>query len=162
MRKKAGVCVHCGEEDAYTMNGRSLCSECAEKWATWNRERKKKSQDARERAKQSQKKIYNTRREQGLCPYCGGKPAIGYITCDKCRAKSRKRANKCNERKYGIRPRGEYGMCWTCNKNEALPGMRLCQTCYDKSAKALDIANKTRIEKGIYPWWSDKGRKQNE
>lgn len=144
MRKKAHVCVHCGQEDAFTMIGRSLCAECAKKWAKWNTEGRKK-QGAKERAREVKQRLYDRRKEQGLCPYCGRKASIGYVQCERCRAKGRRRTKKFNEIKYGARQRGEYGMCWTCNKKESVGDKRLCKDCIERAMKALDKANRVRL-----------------
>lgn len=155
MRKKHHICTVCGNEDAYTMVGRSLCSECADKFAKYRKERLK-DPDKKKKAKESKKKLYDMRKEQGLCPYCGKKATGGFVTCDRCRLKSRKASNMSNEKKYGTRPRGEYGVCWTCNKKEVMQGKRLCKDCYEKALRSIDIANKKRIEKEIYPYWYNK------
>lgn len=114
MRKHAGICVDCGQEDAYTMAGRARCAECAERCRA-NQER--------------------------------------YLKCLECTLRQR----KANAKNRGRHPRLD-GMCWQCNKMEPIPGKKPCQNCYPGALKKLEKANRVRIEKEIYPYWSDKGK----
>lgn len=133
MRKRAGLCPKCGREDAYTMAGRVMCAECAEK-ARIKAERRRKDPDKRETMYNSVKSIKHARKADGLCPECGGKPVDGRVRCVSCTIKSMAYKRKC---RGGPIPRGEYGVCWTCNRESALPGKRLCKSCYDKACRNL-------------------------
>lgn len=55
------------------------------------------------------------------------------LLCDSCRAKRRIYMAMYNNHP----PRGEYGICWTCNKREAIPGKRLCPECAKKAKRNL-------------------------
>lgn len=137
MRKHAGLCTNCGAEDAYTMIGRSLCSKCAEYFAG-KADEYRKHPDNREKVRLYKKQMREERKSAGLCPNCGkAKPSPGFVRCDDCRAYGRRVTMRYNDKKYGPRPRGEYGICWTCNKREVIPGKRLCFECSEKAEKNL-------------------------
>ena len=125
-RKKAGVCTMCGKEDAYTMIGKARCAECAER----NNESHRKSQRHREWFRDR----YRERKENGLCVDCG-KPALeGHVRCayhSGRRNKSTKEWLKRKQEKEGVNfPRGGNGFCYRCNKEKALPGLKVCRSCY--------------------------------
>lgn len=131
MRKRAGVCPKCGELDAFTMAGRVLCADCAER-AKVNMERMRNDPEKRSAMCKSVKKLKQSRKDAGLCPDCGGNPMQGHVKCVAC-----VRRDRSYKRKYrgGTKPRGQYGICWTCNKKQVIPDKRLCQECYDKLIK---------------------------
>lgn len=144
LRKKAGVCVQCGQEDAFTMAGRSRCSRCAEMGA----ESKRKLRTVEEkkiRMNAQHNDMEQKRRDMGLCPMCGRPATPGYITCEYCRAKKR---NWQRNRRNSFH-RGENGICWTCNKNKSLPGKHLCQSCYDMTLLNLKNGYETIHEKKV-------------
>lgn len=146
LRKRAGVCVQCGRDDAYTMGKRSLCERCAEmyrgyfsKYMLDNEKREKRSSMMRD--------TWDGRKLDGLCPRCGTRPSgNGYVLCSICRAKQRNYMRRYRNNP----PRGEYGVCWTCNKNEVLQGKKLCQECYEKAVKNCEAATKARLEKQFH------------
>ena len=124
-RKRAGLCVMCGKEDAFTMVGRSRCSECAER----NNQNKRKNYN-----REWHRARYDDRKANGLCVDCG-KPALeGHVRCAyhcEQRSKSTKAWLKRAQEEAGVNdPRGGNGYCYRCNKEKQLPGMKVCQKCY--------------------------------
>lgn len=153
MRKNAKVCVKCGKEDAYTMNGRSNCAECAEKIRDWFREYRK---DPSEKERRKNRKIEHRLKmvEEGKCIRCGKKNTGPYKTCPHCLAKKRNYNRNKNHEKSATKG---VTLCWQCNKEKMLPGYKLCAKCYDMKMKALEKANKVNAEIGYYKFWE--GRK---
>lgn len=153
-RKKYNLCVRCGQQDAYTMNGRSYCSECAEKKAKVS---KKYYENNRETVKASQKKYSDKLKKEHKCPRCSKKldKNDNHKVCPECRAKIRKYYNEKNRGKSKI-----YGViCWRCNKNKTVENKALCEECYkwwaeisQKGLKAISIKrenDKRRISGGM-------------
>lgn len=152
MRKHAGVCVDCGKEDAYTMAGRARCAECAER-VRINQERYCEDPEKRQLAVDRTKARRHARKSAGLCPMCGKKPMAGHVKCMECTLRQR----KANTKNRGRSPRLDR-VCWQCNKQEPIPGKKLCPDCYPSALAKLDKANRVRLEREIYPYWSDKGK----
>lgn len=131
-------CTLCGKQDAYTLNDRSLCAECAEKRrilaANYRNEHP-------ERIKAYRAEYEKGRRAAGLCHACGKPTENGRSRCPRCREKeNRRRREKVREDGLVNLPRGDNGVCWQCNKKPALDGQRLCQSCRDLcAAQALKL-----------------------
>lgn len=160
MRKKAHVCVKCGKEDAYTMNGRANCAECADKIRNWFREYRK-DQSERERRVTYRREQRKRMEEEGKCIRCGKKNTGTYKTCPRCLAKKRNYNRKKNQEKAATKG---VTLCWQCNKEKMLPGYKLCSKCYDMKMKALEVANRVNREIGYYKPWKgrrDKTDKEN-
>lgn len=153
MRKKAGVCVKCGIEDAYTMNGHSYCAKCIERINNWFIEYRKNplERERRTKRRREQRKQFE---KEGRCIRCGRKNNGGYKKCPSCLAKNREYNRKKNQEKAATKG---VTLCWQCNKEKMLPGYKLCAKCYDMKMKALEIANKVNKEIGYYNSWT--GRK---
>lgn len=143
-RKHAGVCIQCGREDAFTMVGRSYCDRCATQ-ARESAARKRADPVKNNAMNANKKKIREARKSKGLCPTCGKPANSGYVLCDSCRAKRRNYMNKYNNHP----PRGEYGICWTCNKREAIPGKRLCHECYEKAVETCRMMTEMEKERKL-------------
>lgn len=146
MRKNAGVCVKCGEEDAYTMIGHSYCAKCVERINNWFREYRKNPLERERRAKRRREQRERMK-EEGRCIRCGRKHTGEYKTCQYCLAKKRNYNRKKNQEKSATKG---VTLCWQCNKEKMLPGYRLCAKCYDMKMKALEIANRVNREIGYY------------
>lgn len=71
-RKKHHFCTECGKKDAYTIGGRRLCFECAEK------NRKHAIQYIKEEKKFDERIKRADRRKNGLCYICGAPVAKKY------------------------------------------------------------------------------------
>lgn len=141
-RKDHHCCVDCGEQDAYTLSGRSRCYDCAEKKNIRDCDSKKKEL-RRDKEADYQKKRHDYRIENHLCTICGTKlpPSnYPYVTCQTCRAKSRSKQEQ-RRRDSGIIPREEYsiyGLCAMCglpasDKLTKWSGekRRVCDSCYE-------------------------------
>lgn len=66
------------------------------------------------------------RREQGLCPFCGGLPEPGKVNCRSCLDKAKTAAAK---RFYDRR---KQGLCPYCGKRSPRSGTTTCQECHDR------------------------------
>lgn len=154
LRRKAGVCTRCGKIDAYTMGGRSACAECAAVGRA-NKRLHDAIPEERQKHYESHRKYQQERREQGLCPTCGRPATPGYSTCPYCRAKHR---NYMRQYRNSFQ-RGQNGICWLCNKTEAVPGRRVCQDCYEKILVAQEkaVAKVAEMKAGgwRHPWSRD-------
>jgi len=149
--KRHHLCVWCKQEDAYTMTGRALCAECAQKQAA--RLRKWRADNIETAHKQDAEKRA-VRVEEGYCIKCGKrKAAPGHKQCKACTAKAIARER--NRRiENGVNyPRGGNGFCFLCNKVPAIEGKHLCKDCYDR---AIDRASKAReaaqAKKAAHVW----------
>lgn len=131
MRKKAGVCRDCGKEDAYTMVGRLLCAECAEK------DRLRHEQDRKDPVKyqkmlDSHNNMRNRRKIQGMCTLCGKSlpERWPYVTCDTCRARQ-KRYSEQARRRRGVptwEERTSGKVCFICGAPQ-IKGLKVCAEC---------------------------------
>ena len=122
--KKAHLCRDCKKQDAYTLNGRTYCFECAEKMRIKKAEARS-DPEKREKMLEQKRAQVQRYREQHKCTKCGRKVKAG-VMCGICRAKSRravKRSQNSPERIYGV-------ICWQCNKNTVWGGFKLCAKCY--------------------------------
>lgn len=85
-----------------------------------------------EKQKMMHKRIYDKRKEQGICTRCGKRKAdYGYSTCGICRDKSRTQ----KKIKYGKPDRAErylQGLCYFCD-NPVKKGYKLCEYHYQKN-----------------------------
>ena len=127
IRKKAGVCRDCGKEDAYTMGGRTLCADCAEKSAKAKREARK-DPEKRLRQYESHRKMTEQRKRDGRCPLCG-RPVTGeHIHCNVCNAKNRnylrQRRHERGQMSWGDRTNGS--RCFLCGE-PCVEGKKLCE-----------------------------------
>lgn len=140
--KKLNMCVNCGKQDAYTLVGRALCQDCAEKEATRKRQRDKSLRQTQRKALR-QKHIENHE-----CVVCG-KPLpkdYKYKSCTQCR-----NYNKLRERTDKTFTRGENGVCYLCNKKTSMENKRLCKNCYEKIVLvALQNLKHVNIKKHIW------------
>lgn len=128
-------CVLCGQQDAYTMNNRSLCAECAEKRRVLTANYRNEHP---EQIKAYRAEYEKSRRAAGLCHACGKPTENGRSRCPRCREKeNRRRREKVREDGLVNLPRGENGICWTCNKRPALRGKRLCRECMERQMDVL-------------------------
>ena len=73
------------------------------------------------------KELYEIRKKQGICVYCGKEKAIeNRIWCGKCREKmlgiTKETYKWCKEK----------GICVRCHKEKAVKGQVLCTDCANK------------------------------
>ena len=144
-------CKRCGKQDAFTLNGRSCCADCAEYKRAINNECYSKNKES---ISERRKARYEDRKSQSLCPRCG-KPANGNgFQCVACGEKDKRRIlakYRDKQRKEGRNPGplGADGYCGRCNKNQAVPGFRLCADCLpsaQKRGRELGFQNRGKSE----------------
>jgi len=83
--KSLHACTRCGTKDKRTLNGYTTCAICAAKHRRWQR-----NCEDKERKHERTKKLRDLRREQGLCPNCGGKrEEPDRVLCIDCRVRAR-------------------------------------------------------------------------
>ena len=127
--KRSHLCGYCKRQDAFTLAGRVLCAECAEK--DRERQRRRRARDGGQGNRDRVRAAREAWRAEGMCSYCGKrKPEEGRALCGVCAARQRQRAHA-RKLAAGINwPRGENGFCWTCNKRRAMEGRRVCEVCF--------------------------------
>lgn len=132
--KMHGICVACGQKDAFT--GYVRCPECLEKaemaslkcWADDEKRTRYNKHSAERR-----KKLRQERKVKGLCPGCGKAVKDNYSYCDRCRNKHNANRNSKRVRRPGehFRERMEAGICMYCG-GEIVQGYKLCKSCLEK------------------------------
>lgn len=137
--KRVNRCIKCQKQDAYTLNGRSYCFECATKMNEFTAIYREKNKEKRKQENKIQRDYW---RENGMCTHCGKilPPNYKYLHCTVCRAEKR---NAQRKRRIGVAinyPRGSNGFCWQCNKQKAMEGKKLCQDCYSKRMVSMNKA----------------------
>lgn len=140
--KKHHYCTACRKQDAYTLSGKILCFECAEKL---NKQHREDYHRRKEYHLSHKKQLREYRKSNGLCIDCGKKAVEGRVRCKKHLAIERFRAEK-HRAKKGVIPRAmsvELGYCEMCCKEFATKG-KLCDECYEKAMRGLFLANKKR------------------
>lgn len=130
------VCIECGKQDAYTLNGRARCYECNEK------HNKSNVKNMTEKRKLHIKQYREKKRAEGFCVRCGKRKAVSdKVHCSVCLARNKIRLKKQHSSEI---PRGErhsYNLCYRCGN--PLDGQlkadgeksRLCSKCYNKMPK---------------------------
>lgn len=139
--KKRSRCIECQKIDAYTLNKHPKCAVCMARDAEYHRIMQMKDPA---RFADQQRGIREKRKLEHRCTRCGGDlPSIyNFKTCIKCRLET---ANyQRNKRAQMETPhlRGEKGFCWTCNKEKAVEGKRLCKKCMERVMKNLIAGGK--------------------
>ena len=121
------LCVNCGRKDKRTIDGKRQCLFCATKINNRAKERRKTDGD---RLRAITKARRDNWKQHGLCSFCGHElDDPKYRMCTDCRVRARLN-HKRRSREAGIRPRGEDGRCYQCNKNKRMDGKKLCEACY--------------------------------
>ncbi len=131
LRKRAGICRDCGQEDAYTMAGRTYCFDCAKKQRIAKQKARNDPQTRRKMLDQHTH-MKDTRKANGLCPTCGRKTDGEHALCPYCRAKARKSTarHRAKQNPSVNYPRGSNGICFQCNKAPVMDSKKLCADCY--------------------------------
>lgn len=167
--KREQLCVCCRKQDAYTLNKRALCADCSERIAAAQRERMAQNAGLAERKSLRSKELYNSRKEQGLCPKCGKRRPDGEhrIFCLACLARGRRYDKRKFDKLYGPdrltkQNVSEFGICSTCFKSPAECG-KLCESCYAKHLISLNTAREAFQEKcANHPWRAAEGARLEE
>lgn len=149
------LCVKCKAQDAYTLSGRIMCAECAEKSNAGRRAwRRKHGAEIQEEANRRNRERYWRRREQGLCVRCG-KPSGEAQMCGKCKAKNNGERNDKHHRE-GMTPaglRGKDGKCYFCVDAPAAEGFRVCEKCLERLREMT--RNRQRTDNSGHYWRRD-------
>lgn len=148
----------CHKQDAYTLNGRSYCYECAERARAYNQKLRDSGGEVKRDEKRKEERA--AFRINNRCTRCG-KPlpdSCKYAMCDKHRAYFRISKRKEMERKRGVtigdaERRTDYGLCFFCGKpvkdgfNTYGAKFKVCEEHYQQSMNALEKARKVNEEK---------------
>ncbi len=121
-----GLCITCGHRMAEP--GKLKCFECADKdriRIAKNRNRKRESETAKAR--------YDSRKEAGLCVYCGKRKQNHGLKCNRCYIKSKKYSQP-QDIKRSERP--VYGLCYICGKPK-MADKNVCDVCYQKRLDSI-------------------------
>ena len=145
-------CTECKGQDAFTLAGHSLCADCTEKRAEYNRNYGIQNRDT---ISQQKRKRYEELKEQGLCTRCAKNPTVpDHVTCTYCLAKQHRRDRRRYDKhllETGKTRRGESALCYNCCKRPAMPDRRQCEQCYGKSAQSVRTA-RTNVNMERHPW----------
>lgn len=143
-----GICRDCGQRDVEPNT--QLCFECAQrKYKKANEYYQKHKEKIKEQAKERSKKIYEERKENGICVKCGKRKAIKGLTfCIECRAKSKRVKDKRWNNDINRSERPSYGMCYVCGK-KITSNEKLCDICLERCRKQMTILNKNPTKKMI-------------
>ena len=153
--KDRNRCVRCHKQDAYTLNGRSMCAECVEKDREYSKIRYK---NGKQRHRETILALRSDRLSKGLCYICG-KPQdkVGRKTCEKCAAKERARyfSRKDPSTLYHQETldRASDGFCYRCG-NPVKTGLtvdfkpyKICEKCWQDNVKAAEKGRATQLQK---------------
>lgn len=140
MQKEHHICKACGKQDAYTLNGRTYCAECAAKLAAYKRKWRAEHPGINAERMAVRRRKW---KDEGRCNYCGKVlQDKSHKSCTECRAKmhkwNMKRSADVNH------PRGGNGICYQCNKRSVKDGFRLCEQCYGMKVAILHDVNANR------------------
>ena len=139
-------CIQCGKQDAYTLNGRSRCSVCADKGKIADRKRADTHWSY-----EAQKEVREKRAAKGLCVRCGRIAPPGRRTCQLCTFNTNRNLRNAKIAAGMNWPRGSNGICWTCNKEPVLSGKKLCRSCYENTLAAQSKCTEWHKENGWGP-----------
>ncbi len=136
--KKVGRCTCCGAE---VPKGRRLCAVCHLKEI--ERE-EKRSQEEKERINKRKRQLenekYKERKDNGLCPSCGGEiDDKAYATCSRCRAR-RRTLWRMNSKKPDSMKK-ENGICLWCD-DTAVSGYCYCEKHLQEHRESAAYARK--------------------
>lgn len=151
--KSRHLCCNCHMKDAYTMNGRALCAECADKA---NKAKKRDYAERGDEIRQRNRNAYAERKANGLCVKCGKpkEPGNTRVRCLRCtRKQSRAEHIKLENEAPLVRnyPRGDNGICYICNRNPIAPGKRCCDGCYP-ALKGAMLHARVLVNADIHIW----------
>lgn len=152
LKKRNHLCICCKRQDAYTLGGRSLCYDCAEKQRlakrVYMRENAEKIHARKKKARERYVKEHR-------CVRCGKSLPDGYPlkTCKKCLARCAEGWKRYTIKRYGFdeywrkKTHGKNGLCWQCNKKPIEIG-KMCKDCHaaavERGLKSLQYINKEK------------------
>lgn len=147
--KEHGICVQCGQGDAFP--GYVRCPECIEKANIASarcRDDKDKRMKYNKHCREKSRRLYGERKNNHMCTICGKKlpEDYKYCTCILCRKKrSEKRRTG---RDYGevFRERIEAGICMYCG-DEVVEGYKFCEKHLKIAREGMKKAQITASDK---------------
>ncbi len=147
--KEHGICVQCGQRDAF--HGYVRCPECIEKANIASakcRDDKEKRIRYYKHGAERRKQLYEERKSKHVCTICRRtlQEDYEYATCVACRKKrSEKRRTG---RTYGeaFRERIEAGVCMYCG-DEVVEGYRFCKKHLKIAKESMEKARITESDK---------------
>ena len=150
--KNHGMCVQCRKEKA--ARGRTMCADCLDRHKEWARKyREREPERSRESSDICHKRLYEKRKQAGLCVSCGSRPPKeGRVRCGICLARHRRSAEKIRRKRgqWSRQEMTEPGVCYMCHA-PSLPDKRLCGVCRGKALINLAKANMA-IDHYKHPW----------
>lgn len=148
-KKALRRCVQCGNQDAYTINGRTLCADCT---GLKNEYQKRDYEKTKVKRANRMALRYEKLKSEGKCPQCTRKiDDIRFSLCSICRGKRRTKYLLAQQENGGYLPyREDSTKCYFCGK-KAITGKR---TCKEHLERGIIYAEKMRLIK--------KEKKENE
>lgn len=137
LQRKHHICPSCGKQDAYTLAGRTMCAECAE------RERlraEKRRETAGDILRHRQAEIRRKRAEEGKCTRCGRNTDGVHKLCLECRLQTARMKRERMHRKGSMtwEQRVSGFVCFYCG-GEPMEGRKICEECYKKRCGYLGV-----------------------
>ena len=146
--KRNKRCTKCGKQDAHTLIGKSLCYECAEKKRVLS---KKSYESEKEKIKVKNYKLYQERKDLGICVKCGKRKAEqSRVQCATCLHKQKERDTE-RLRKKGIMPKQvkkDLGLCLYCD-SPVVDGYSYCEKCLSIRRKNMLHARKFKQKQSL-------------
>ena len=146
--KSSGMCPVCGKRKLW--GDENACLECKTK-RTENvmKNREKNGTEYYNRIhREWSRKNYALRKQQGICPRCGKRPAqSGYATCQACRYKEKVKQRERRAINGQMTPeerreyRAEVGLCYFCD-NPVKPGYKVCENHYNMNVESQKKVNR--------------------
>lgn len=153
-RKNSGLCVQCGKEDAYTMNGRARCAECSRKKTERAKKKYLENPEFKEEKLNYGREHRRKNKAAGLCISCGRPAEQGHVYCGRCLVRQRIYYHE----NYVFSAPPPDSVCRHCRKAPVVEGYKLCVDCLDHMrvigarGSAVVLENRKRF---VHPWVAD-------
>lgn len=139
--KQHHFCTNCSKQDAFTLNGRTLCFECREKKKIQKSQKNKDVQQARDKDK------YEKLKSAGICVQCKSRKANpGKVRCPVCTAYISNYYYKTRQPTFR-----DYDKCYRCGNqldgqlNADGSRSKVCKSCYSRLHDSLQVAWENRV-----------------
>lgn len=133
-------CTSCKKQDAFTLAGRWLCSDCNDKHNKYNPKERTEKQRKYDRDR------YDWKKANGICVKCNRPAQDGKTLCKFCSAKENLRGRKAYNKKSGGMTLSEMGLCHWCRT--PTDGAWYCPDC------------KAKVVKNLKPYWNRSNRRE--
>jgi hypothetical protein len=154
--KSHGICVRCLKESA--KSGHVVCWRCLANENDYARiyyHKNGRSDEQKEKDKESRERYIEKRNQEGLCWRCGLRPPIGKGKYSQCRVCANKAAEQKRERSRAkgtipqeLRGNGKY--CYHCCKPNC-KGEKLCSNCLERAKLQAETARE-KIDYSNHIW----------